>query len=123
MAAVRAGTLACAGTCCFRRSVNPRTAATLCLTADGDGPEMEAIMLKTVPDPPHLLHALEDTLMMAADYALRAEAVVQQAMLMQPKSPVSLLIMTSMHELDSLRKLLETALAQIQKPAAPQTLH
>jgi len=44
-------------------------------------------------------------------------------MLMQPKSPVSLLIMTSMHELDSLRKLLETALAQIQKPAAPQTLH
>jgi len=80
-------------------------------------------MLKIVPDPPHYLHALEDTLMMAADYALCAEVVAQQAMLMQPKSPVSLLIMTSMHELDSLRKLLESALAQIQKPADPQTLH
>jgi len=79
-------------------------------------------MLKVVPDPPYL-HALEDTLMMAADYALCAEVVAQQAMLMQPKSPVSLLIMTSMHELDSLRKLLESALAQIQKPADPQTLH
>ncbi|MNZ49570.1 hypothetical protein D3C78_673420 [compost metagenome] len=123
MAAVRAGTLACAGTCCFRRSVNPRTAATLCLTADGDSPEMEAIMLKIVPDPPHLLHSLEDTLMMAADYALCAEVVAQQAMLMQPKSPVSLLIMTSMHELETLRKLLEAALIQIQKPADPQTLH
>ncbi|WP_060513030.1 hypothetical protein [Pseudomonas sp. NBRC 111124] len=79
-------------------------------------------MLKVVPDPPYL-HALEDTLMMAADYALCAEVVAQQAMLMQPKSPVSLLIMTSMHELDSLRKMLESALAQIQKPADPQTLH
>ena len=79
-------------------------------------------MLKIVHDPPYL-HALEDTLMMAADYALCAEDVAQQAMLMQPKSPVSLLIMTSMHELDSLRKLLESALAQIQKPADPQTLH
>ncbi len=80
-------------------------------------------MLKIVPDPPHLLHSLEDTLMMAADYALCAEAVAQQAMLMQPKSPVSLLIMTSMHELDALRKLLEAALIQIQKPADPQKLH
>lgn len=80
-------------------------------------------MLKIVPDPPHLLHSLEDTLMMAADYALCAEAVTQQAMLMQPKSPVSLLIMTSMHELDALRKLLEAALIQIQKPADPQKLH
>ena len=61
--------------------------------------------------------------MVAADYALCAEVVAQQAMLMQPKSPVSLLIMASMHELDALRKLLESALAQIQKPADPQTLH
>ncbi|MGE8114527.1 hypothetical protein [Pseudomonas sp. NPDC086566] len=80
-------------------------------------------MLKIVPDPPHSLHSLEDTLMMAADYALCAEVVAQQAMLMQPKSPVSLLIMTSMHELETLRKLLESALVQIQKPADPQTLH
>ncbi|KAF1309976.1 hypothetical protein BLX42_16415 [Pseudomonas sp. SG-MS2] len=82
-------------------------------------------MLKIVPDPPHLLHSLEDTLMMAADYALCAEAVAQQAMQMQmqPKSPVSLLIMTSMHELEALRALLEAALVQIQKSTDPQTLH
>ncbi|MCI0914653.1 MULTISPECIES: hypothetical protein [Pseudomonas] len=80
-------------------------------------------MLKIVPDPPHNPHSLEDTLMMAADYALCAEIVAQQAMLMQPKAPVSVMIMTSMHELDALRKLLESALAQIQKPADPQTLH
>jgi hypothetical protein len=85
--------------------------------------EQACTMLKIVPDPPHLLHSLEDTLMMAADYALCAEAVAQQAMLMQPKSPVSLLIMTSMHEIDALRKLLEAALIQIQKPADPQKLH
>ncbi|WP_251962310.1 hypothetical protein [Pseudomonas sp. Marseille-Q5299] len=80
-------------------------------------------MLKIVPDPPHNPHSLEDTLMMAADYALCPEVVAQHAMLMQPKSPVSVMIMTSMHELDALRKLLESALAQIQKPADPQTLH
>ncbi|WDY56227.1 hypothetical protein [Pseudomonas sp. PSKL.D1] len=80
-------------------------------------------MLKIVPDPPHYLHALEDTLMMAADYALCAEAVAQQAILMQPKSPVSVLIMASMHELESLRKLLESALVQVQKPADPQALN
>ncbi|CAM3441997.1 hypothetical protein [Pseudomonas plecoglossicida] len=80
-------------------------------------------MLKIVPDPPHNSHSLEDTLMIAADYALCAEAVAQQAMLMQPKSPVSLLIMTSMHELDALRKLLESALVQVQKSADPQTLN
>ncbi|MNE72798.1 hypothetical protein D3C80_1687700 [compost metagenome] len=83
---------------------------------------MEAIMLKIAPDPPHLLHSLEDTLMMAAEYALCAEVVAQQAMLMQPESPVSLLVMTSMHELDAWRKLLEAALAQIQ-PVDAQTLN
>lgn len=80
-------------------------------------------MLKIVPDPPHNAHSLEDTLMIAADHALCAEAVAQQAMLMQPKSPVSLLIMTSMHELDALRKLLESALVQVQNPADPQSLN
>ncbi|MBV4490444.1 hypothetical protein [Pseudomonas oryzicola] len=80
-------------------------------------------MLKIVPDPPCNLHSLEDTLLMAADYALCAEAVAQQAVLMQPKSPVSVLIMTSMHELEALRRLLESALAQVQRPADSQTLH
>ncbi|WP_063912924.1 hypothetical protein [Pseudomonas sp. p21] len=80
-------------------------------------------MLNIVPDPPCNLHSLEDTLLMAADYALCAEAVAQQAVLMQPRSPVSVLMMASMHELETLRKLLESALAQVQKPAYPQTLH
>ncbi|MBC3503990.1 hypothetical protein HU761_21615 [Pseudomonas sp. SWRI59] len=80
-------------------------------------------MLKIVPDPPYNFHSLEDTLMMAADYALCAEAVDQQAMLMQPKSPSSLLIMTSMHELETLRRLLEVALAQVQMPTEPGTRH
>ena len=39
------------------------------------------------------LHLLEDPLKMAADY-LFAEVVAQRTMLMQPKSPMSLLIMT-----------------------------
>ncbi|WAB96817.1 hypothetical protein OSW16_20045 [Pseudomonas putida] len=80
-------------------------------------------MLKIVPDPPYNLHSLEDTLLMAADYALRAEAVAQQAVLLQPRSPVAVLMMTSMHELETLRRLLESALAQVQKPADSQTLH
>ncbi|WP_085618607.1 MULTISPECIES: hypothetical protein [unclassified Pseudomonas] len=80
-------------------------------------------MLNIVPDPPCNLHSLEDTLLMAADYALCAEVVAQQAVLMQPRSPVSVLMMASMHELETLRKLLESALAQVQKPADPQTLH
>lgn len=60
---------------------------------------------------------------MSADYALCAEVVAQQAMLMQPQSPVLLLIMTSIHELETPLRLLEAALIQIQKPADPQTLH
>ncbi|AYN18044.1 hypothetical protein CHR29_23980 [Pseudomonas monteilii] len=80
-------------------------------------------MLKIVPDSPHHIHSLEDTIMMASDYALCAEAVAQQAMLIQPRSPASVLIMASMHELEALRRLLESALAQIQTPANPQPMH
>lgn len=80
-------------------------------------------MLKMVPDPPHASTSLEDTLLTAADYALCAEAVVQQAVLLHPRSPVTLLIMASMHELEALRKLIDSALAQIQVPVNPQTLH
>lgn len=61
--------------------------------------------------------------MMASDYALCAEAVAQQAMLMHPRSPASVLIMASMHELETLRRLLESALVQIQQPANPQPMH
>ncbi|MFJ4064293.1 hypothetical protein ACIPW4_03240 [Pseudomonas sp. NPDC089996] len=80
-------------------------------------------MLKIVPDPPHDLHSLEDTLTQAADYALCAATVVQQALLLQPKSPSAILMMTSMHEMEALRALLESALIQVQMPSEPRTLH
>lgn len=80
-------------------------------------------MLKVVPDPPHNPHSLEDTLIQATDYALCAATVVHQALLLQPKSPVSILMMTSMHELEALRALLESALVQVQMPPEPRTSH
>ena len=55
-------------------------------------------MLKIVPDPPHNHHSLEDTLIQAADYALCAQSVANQAILLQPKSPVSILMMATMHK-------------------------
>ncbi len=78
-------------------------------------------MLKIVPDPPHNMLTLEDTLIQATDYALCAETVVQQALLLQPKSPVSILMMASMHEIEALRALLESALTQLQMPTEPRT--
>ncbi|MGE8382092.1 MAG: hypothetical protein ACN6PL_00415 [Pseudomonas putida] len=80
-------------------------------------------MLKIVPDPPHKTLYLEDTLIEASDYALCAATVVHQAMLLQPKSPASILMMTSMHELETLRALLESAIAQVQMPTEPGTSH
>lgn len=78
-------------------------------------------MLKIVPDPPHNMLSLEDTLIQATDYALCAETVVQQALLLQPKSTVSILMMASMHEIEALRALLESALIQLQMPTEPST--
>ena len=81
-------------------------------------------MLKLVPDPPHNHHSLEDTLIQAADYALCAQSVANQAILLQPKPPVSILMMATMHELEALRVLLESALIQVQMPAhQPRTQH
>ncbi|MFV3287384.1 hypothetical protein ACNFBR_01460 [Pseudomonas sp. NY11955] len=80
-------------------------------------------MLKIVPDPPRHAHSLEDTLIQAADYALCAATVVHQAALLQPRSLASILMRTSMHELDVLRALLESALIQVQMPAGPKTSH
>jgi hypothetical protein len=80
-------------------------------------------MLKIVPDPPHSSLSLEDTLIQATDYALCAQTVAHQAILLQPKSPSSILLMATMHELETLRVLLETALIQVQLPAEPRTRH
>ncbi|MFB4393353.1 MULTISPECIES: hypothetical protein [unclassified Pseudomonas] len=73
-------------------------------------------MLKIVPDPPHDHHSLEDTLIQATDYALCAQTVAHQAMLLLPKSPGAILVMASIHEIESLRVLLESALIQVQMP-------
>ena len=80
-------------------------------------------MLKMVPDPHHTLHSLEDTLIQAAEYAVCALAISQQAMLMQPKSPAAVLMMATTHELESLRSLLESALIQAQAPNEPRMQH
>lgn len=48
-------------------------------------------MLKIVPDPPHNHHSLEDTIIQATEYALCAQTVAHQAVLLHPKSPVSIL--------------------------------
>ncbi|MCP3792521.1 hypothetical protein ACI2JQ_07815 [Pseudomonas fulva] len=80
-------------------------------------------MLKIVPDPPHHIHSLEDTLIQVSDHALCAATVAHQALLLQPKSPTSILIMTSLHELEALRALLESALLQVQRPREPRAMH
>ncbi|MDF0731546.1 hypothetical protein P0Y43_12505 [Pseudomonas entomophila] len=80
-------------------------------------------MLKIVPDPPHNHHALEETLIQATEYALCAQAVAYQAALLQPKSPASLLVLASMHEMEALRVLLESALIQVQMPQGQRTQH
>ncbi|NIE73924.1 hypothetical protein F3J45_05625 [Pantoea sp. Ap-967] len=79
-------------------------------------------MLKIVPDPPHDFHSLEDTLIQATDYALCAATVAHQALLLQPNSPASILMIASMHEMEALQALLEQALIQVQMPAGPRDL-
>jgi hypothetical protein len=79
-------------------------------------------MLDIVPDPPQNSTSLEDTLQKVADNALCAEAVMQQAILLQPCSPVTLLMKASMHELQALRTLIDSALVLTQMPANPRAL-
>lgn len=70
-------------------------------------------MLKIVPDPPLHHHSLEDTLIQDADYAQCAQAVAHQAILM----------MATIHEIESLSVQLESALIQLQMQAAARPLH
>lgn len=112
MAAVRAGTLACAGARYVRRSVNPRTAATLLFDSRQVVASLKDVC--NVEDrlrSPQNHHSLEDTIIQASEYALCAQTVAHQAIQPLPKSPVSL------------RVLLESALQQMQVPAGPRTLH
>ncbi|TLP61735.1 MULTISPECIES: hypothetical protein [Pseudomonas] len=80
-------------------------------------------MRKIIPDPPRNPHSLEDTLAQASEYALCALTVAHQAVLLKPRSPASVLMMASMHEVESLRALLESALIQVQMASDEQVLH
>ncbi|NQD55881.1 hypothetical protein HP546_11030 [Pseudomonas sp. CM25] len=80
-------------------------------------------MLKIVPDPPLNAHSPEDTLVQATDHAPCTATVVHHAMQLQPMSPASILMMTSMHELEVLQALLESALVQVQMPSESRTSH
>ncbi len=85
-------------------------------------PKRILLILKIVPDPP-LNQSLEDILIQATDYALCAQTVMHQALLLQPKSPASILMMASMHKVEALRVMLESMLIQVQMPAEPRTSH
>ncbi|AVF55862.1 UNVERIFIED_ORG: hypothetical protein J2W65_001368 [Pseudomonas parafulva] len=77
-------------------------------------------MLKIVPDPPLHSGSLEDILVQATEYATCAAAVVQQAMSLGFRSPASVLMLTSLHELETLKALLESAVTHVQmRPKHP----
>ena len=81
-------------------------------------------MLKIVPDPPHLKNSpsLEDTLVEASDYVLCALTTAHQARLLYPRAPGSIALLTVMHELETARMLVESALAQVNlrnQPCSP----
>ncbi|MDH0650302.1 hypothetical protein N5D48_24625 [Pseudomonas sp. GD03858] len=80
-------------------------------------------MLKIVPDPPHNPHSLEDTLIQATEYGPCALTVAHHAVQLKPRSPAAVLMMASMHEMESLRVLLEAALIPVQMPVQAPTLH
>lgn len=69
-------------------------------------------MLKIAPDPPLSTICLED-IGPATVYALCPAIPVHQAMLLQPKAPASIVMMTSMYEQETLRPLLWAAAAAV----------
>lgn len=80
-------------------------------------------MLKIVPDPPLQNACLEDILIQATEYATCAAAVVQQALSLDFRSPSSVLMLTSMHELETLKALLESAVAHVQMRSKSPICH
>ena len=80
------GTFVCAGILSAPGLSTHKQLPPFRLTADLRQPfkALRGFMLKIVPDPPHNVLSLEDTLIQATDYALCAATVVHQAMLLQP---------------------------------------
>lgn len=77
-------------------------------------------MLKIVPDPPTFL---EDTLVQTTEHVLCALAVAQQSVALISRSPGSMLVLAALHEMEAVRTLLDSALAQLQMTTQPPTLH
>ncbi|WGV19518.1 hypothetical protein QIY50_19490 [Pseudomonas putida] len=85
-------------------------------------------MLKIVPDPPIFSdpsHHLEDTLTQATEYVLCALSVGHHAIALLPRSPATIMTLVVVHEMEAVRTLLESAIAQVQLRGRPQmhTLH
>ncbi|MHC2147235.1 hypothetical protein [Pseudomonas sp. 210_17 TE3656] len=72
-------------------------------------------MLKIVPDPPlHIDQSLEDILVQISEYLVCAMTVAQQTVLLHSSSPGQILTLSTMHEIDNARSLVEVALSRVQ---------
>ena len=72
-------------------------------------------MLKIVPDPPITSnHSLEDILVQISEYLVCAMTVAQQTVLLHSSSPGQILTLSTMHEIDNARALVEVALSKVQ---------
>ncbi|WDY59619.1 hypothetical protein [Pseudomonas sp. PSKL.D1] len=85
-------------------------------------------MLKIVPDPPFspdTSHYLEDTLVEASEHLNCGLEVALQAVTKLPKSTATVMTLAVMHEMEAVRTLLESAIAQVQLKGLRQvqTLH
>ncbi|MFQ6574102.1 hypothetical protein [Pseudomonas sp. UM16] len=72
-------------------------------------------MLKIVPDPPLSLNqSLEDILVQISEYLVCAMTVAQQTVLLHSSSPGQILTLSTLHEIDNARALVEVALSKVQ---------
>ncbi|QYX48163.1 hypothetical protein K3F43_01160 [Pseudomonas tussilaginis] len=72
-------------------------------------------MLKIVPDPPLSPNqSLEDILVQISEYLVCAMTVAQQTVLLHSSSPGQILTLSTMHEIDNARALVEVALSKVQ---------
>jgi len=72
-------------------------------------------MLKIVPDPPLSPNqSLEDILVQISEYLVCAMTVAQQTVLLHSSSPSQILTLSTMHEIDNARALVEVALSKVQ---------
>lgn len=72
-------------------------------------------MLKIVPDPPlNLNQSLEDILVQISEYLVCAMTVAQQTVTLHSSSSGQILTLSTMHEIDNARALVEVALSKVQ---------